>query len=423
VRPGRDAQVNSERSPDRRATLESGSLSQHNVLLFVWSIAMDLACVSDLRTRAKRRLPHFVFDYLDGGAGGEAGLRRNERAFIELLLKPRALVNVEARDLSTRLFGRTWAAPFGVAPVGLGNLIWPGADEAIARAAAATNVPYTLSTAATTSLERIAEIAPQHAWFQLYVGKRDADVTDLVDRADRAGYDVLLVTVDVPVPARRLRDMRNHFTIPFRITPEVALALLTHPSWSIATLRAGVPRFVNVERYADVFDRQSIAAYLRTEIRSRFDWDDLKRLRDRWSGRFVVKGLMTVEDSVRARDLGCDGIVISNHGGRQLDSAPATLDVLPDIRAAVGGDFTLILDSGVRSGEDVVKALAAGADFVLIGRAMMYAVAAHGAAAAAPLLALMIDEASRCLGQIGYPDVASLKAHAPFVRRTSVSAY
>jgi (S)-mandelate dehydrogenase len=378
---------------------------------------MDLACVSDLRARAKRRLPHFVFDYLDGGAGSEAGVRRNEQAFTDLLLNPRALVNVEARDLSTRLFGRTWAAPFGVAPVGLGNLIWPGADEAIARAAVATNVPYTLSTAATTSLERIAEIAPQHAWFQLYVAKRDADVADLVNRADRAGYDVLLVTVDVPVPARRLRDIRNRFTVPFRITPGVALSLLTHPSWSTATLRAGVPRFVNVEPYAEVFDRRSVAAYLSSEIRSRFDWDDLKRLRDRWPRRFVVKGLMTAEDSLRARDLGCDGIVVSNHGGRQLDSAPATLDVLPDIRAAVGGDFTVILDSGVRSGEHVVKALAAGADFVLIGRAMMYAVAAHGAAAAGPLLALIIDEASRCLGQIGYPDVASLKAHAPCVRQ------
>ena len=377
---------------------------------------MQLACVSDLRLRAKRRLPHFVFDYLDGGAGSEAGVRRNEQAFNDLLLTMRALVNVETRDLSTRLFGRTWAAPFGVAPVGLGNLIWPGADEAIARAAVATNLPYTLSTAATTSLERIAEIARQHAWFQLYVAKRDADVADLVNRAEQAGYDVLLVTVDVPLPARRLRDIRNHFTVPFRITPGVALALLTHPSWSLATLRAGVPRFVNVERYADVFDRRSIAAYLSAEIRGRFDWDDLKRLRDRWPRRFLVKGLMTAEDAVRARDLGCDGIVVSNHGGRQLDSAPATLDVLPDIRAAVGPDFVLILDSGIRSGEHVVKALAAGADFVLIGRAMMYALAAHGTAAAEPLFALMIDEASRCLGQMGYPDVASLKAHAPFVR-------
>jgi isopentenyl diphosphate isomerase/L-lactate dehydrogenase-like FMN-dependent dehydrogenase len=402
---------------DFRAMLESISRSPHNIRLFIGFIAMELACVSDLRTRAKRRLPDFVFDYLDGGAGAEAGVRRNEQAFNDLQLNMRALVNVETRDLSTRLFGRTWAAPFGVAPVGLGNLIWPGADEAIVRAAVATNLPYTLSTAATISLERIAEIAPQHAWFQLYVARRDADVADLVDRVEQAGYDVLLVTVDVPVPARRLRDIRNRFTVPFRITPSVAFTLLTHPSWSLATLRAGVPRFINVEKYADAFDRRSIAAYL-TEVRGRYDWDDLKRLRDRWPRRLVIKGLMTAEDGVRARDLGCDGIVVSNHGGRQLDSAPATLDVLPDIRAAVGPDFVLILDSGVRSGEHIVKALAAGADFVLIGRAVMYALAAYGTAAAGPLFALMIDEASRCLGQIGYPDVASLKAHAPFVRKT-----
>jgi len=382
-----------------------------------------MTCVSDLRARARRRLPRFVFDYLDGGAGSEAGVRRNEQAFDEVLLKPRALVNCEARDLSTPLLGRTWAAPFGIAPIGLGNLIWPGAEPAIARAAAQANLPYTLSTAATTSLERIAEIAPQHCWFQLYVARRDEDVDDIVARAERTGYQVLMVTVDVPLAARRLRDIRNHFTVPFRITPGVVVELLRHPAWSLGTLRAGVPRFVNVEKYARVSDRRSIAAYLTSEIRGGFDWEALERLRARWPRRLVVKGLMTAEDSVRARDLGCDGVVVSNHGGRQLDSAPATIDVLPSIRAAVGPAFPLIVDCGVRSGEHIVKALAAGADFVLIGRAMMYAVAAHGPTAAGPLLALMIDEASRCLGQIGYPDVVSLKSHAPFVRRTYGSNY
>ncbi len=357
---------------------------------------MSIACVSDLRPRAKRRLPKFVFDYLDGGAGSETGVRRNERAFDELMLKPRALVNIESRDLSTSLFGRRWAAPFGIAPIGLGNLIWPRAEEAIARAAAAADIPYTLSTAANTRLERIAEIAPGHAWFQLYVSKRDEDVADIVARVERAGYDVLLLTVDVPLAARRLRDIRNNFMVPFKITPRVALELITHPRWSIETVSAGVPRFVNVEQYAPMVNRQ---------------------LRARWRRRLVVKGVMTAEDSVRVRDLGCDGIVVSNHGGRQLDSAPATIDVLPEIRAAVGRDFPLIIDSGVRSGEHIVKALAAGADFVLVGRAMMYAVAAHGPAAAQELIELLIDEASRCLGQAGYCDVASLKSAAPVMRR------
>jgi (S)-mandelate dehydrogenase len=359
---------------------------------------MTMVCLSDLRARAKRQLPRFVFDFLDGGAGSEAGVRRNERAFDELLLKPRALINVEKIDLSTNLFGRRWAAPFGIAPIGGGNFIWPRAEEAIARAAVAADIPYTLSTAANTPLERIAEIAPDHGWFQLYY------VAEMVDRAQRAGYDVLLITVDAPVAARRLREIRNNFTFPSRITPQVALELLVHPRWSIETLRAGMPRFVNLEQ-SPIVNQQ-------------FDWDDLKKLRARWCRRLVVKGLMTTEDCVRVRDMGCDGVVISNHGGRQLDSAPATLDVLPDIRDAVGPDFPLIIDSGVRSGEHIVKALAAGADFVLIGRAMMYAVAAYGPSAAKKLIGLLIHEASCCLGQTGYCDLASLKRMSPLMRPT-----
>src|SRR5436309_14924257 len=260
---------------------------------------MSIACVSDLRPRAKRRLPKFVFDYLDGGAGSETGVRRNERAFDELMLKPRALVNIESRDVSTSLFGKRWAAPFGVAPIGLGNLICPRAEEAIARAAAAADIPYTLSTAANTKLERIAEIAPGNAWFQLYVSRRDEDVADIVERAERAGYDVLVLTVDVPLAARRLRDLRNDFVVPFKITPRVALELLTHPRWSLETLSAGVPRFVNVELYAPMVNRQSIAAYLTSEIRGLFDWDDLKRLRERWRGRLVVNAVLCTEDVVR----------------------------------------------------------------------------------------------------------------------------
>jgi isopentenyl diphosphate isomerase/L-lactate dehydrogenase-like FMN-dependent dehydrogenase len=379
---------------------------------------MTMICVSDLRARAQRRLPRFAFDYLDGGAGCEAGVRRNEQAFDDLLLVPRAGVDIGTRRLATSLFGRRWAAPFGIAPIGLGNLIWPGAEEAIADACRRADIPCAISTAATTSLERIVEIAPEHAWFQLYVSRRDEHVVDLMARADRAGCDVLLVTVDVPLAARRLRDIRNRFVMPFRITPGVALELLKHPAWSLATARAGPPRFANVEKYANVGEHRTLASYLTSEMRAGISWDEIKRLRDRWKRRFVVKGLMSAEDCVHARELGCDGVVVSNHGGRQLDSAPATLDVMPDIRRAVGRDFPLIIDGGVRSGEHVVKAVAAGADFVLIGRAMMYAVAAHGPSGAAPLIELMTDEASRCLGQIGYVDVASVKSAAPLRRRS-----
>jgi isopentenyl diphosphate isomerase/L-lactate dehydrogenase-like FMN-dependent dehydrogenase len=379
---------------------------------------MTALCVAEFRARAKRKLPKFAFDYLDGGAGSEAGIRRNEQAFEDLVFRPRALVNVETRDLATTLFGRRWAAPFGIAPVGLGNLLCPRGDEAIVRAAAAADIPYTLSTAGTTSLERIAEIAPQHAWYQLYVSRSDDDVADIVRRADHAGYEVLLITVDIPVPARRLRDMRNNFAMPFRITPRVAYELVTHPSWSLRTLAAGRPSFATIERYAPN-GRESLAAYMSSQIRGKFDWGELARLREKWPRRLVVKGLLNAEDVLHARDLGCDGVVISNHGGRQMESGPATIDLVPEIRAAVGPDYPLLVDSGVRSGEHIIKALAAGADFVLIGRAMMYAVAAIGTPGAKAAIDLMIDEASRCLGQIGYADVASVKQARPVRLRTT----
>jgi (S)-mandelate dehydrogenase len=379
---------------------------------------MTMVSVAEFRAGAQRKLPRFAFDYLDGGAGSEAGIRRNEQAFEDIVFKPRALVNVESRDLSTTFLGRRWAAPFGIAPIGLGNLMCPNGDEAIALAALAADIPYALSTAGTTSLERIAEIGKGNAWFQLYVSGVAADVADLVDRADRAGYDVLLVTVDIPVPARRLRDLRNNFAMPFRITPRVAYSLVTHPGWSWRTLAAGRPRFATVERYAPSAGSESMAAFMRSQIRGQFDWAELKKLRDRWPRRLVVKGLMRAEDAVQARDLGCDAVVISNHGGRQLESGPSTVDLLPEVRGAVGPAYPLIVDSGVRSGEHIVKALAAGADFVLVGRAMMYAVGALGIPGAKAAIDLLVDEASCCLGQIGYADIASVKQAKPIRFRT-----
>ncbi len=380
---------------------------------------MIIASVADFRRLAKRRLPKFVFDYMDGGAGSEAGIRRNEDAFDELLLRPRMLINVEKRDLSTTLFGKKWALPFGTAPIGLGNIMWPGAEEMIARACVAAGIPYTLSTPASTTLERIAELAPGNCWFQLYVSRSQEMIDDLVARAERTGYQTMLVTVDVPAAPRRLRDIRNNFSLPFRFTPRTLYELATHPQWSLATLKAGVPRFANMERYAGVSGPQTVAGFMSSQVTGRFSWDDMKKLRARWKGKIVIKGLLSAADTLKAREIGCDGVVISNHGGRQLASLPATIDVLPEIRAAVGPGFPLLIDGGVRSGEHIVKALAAGADFVLIGRAMMYAVAGLGASGPKTSIELLGDEMSRCMAQIGITDIQSLKAAAPIYRRGS----
>lgn len=377
---------------------------------------MIVASVSDLRTRAHRRLPKFVLDYLDGGAGDESGVRRNLAAFDELRLKPRMLVNTAQIDLATNFLGRRWSAPFGTAPIGAGNLIWPNAEEAIARAALAAGIPYTNSTPASTPLETIREIAGENAWFQLYVGRAEDIVSGLVSRAEVAGYDVMLVTVDAAVTPRRLRDIRNNFRMPFRWSPWVVWQLLLRPQWSIRTVIAGRPRFANIERHATINGVGPFARYMDSRAGSGFDWDDMKRLRDRWKRRLVLKGLLVAEDVAKAKEIGCDGAVISNHGGRQLASLPSPIEMLPVIRATVGPDFPLAVDSGVRSGEDIVKALASGADFVLIGRAMMYAVAALGLPGPKAAIDLLLAEMRGTLGQIGCTSIASLKATTPIMR-------
>ena len=377
---------------------------------------MNITSVADFRTLAKRRLPRFAFDYMDGGAGDEIGIRRNTEAFDALKLLPRMLVNVEERGLSTALFGRKWGLPFGTAPIGVGNLLWPRAEETIARAALAANIPYTISTPACTSLEDIRAIAGENSWFQLYVGRAEEMVQGLVDRAEAAGYDVMLVTVDVPVPPRRLRDIRNNFTMPFAWSPWVIWQMMIHPEWSIRTAIAGRPRFANMERYAPISGVQPLARYMSSQVTGKFDWNAMKKLRDRWNGRIVPKGLLSAEDCVRAKEIGCDAVVVSNHGGRQLGSLPTSIEMIPEIRAAVGPDFPLILDSGIRSGEHIVKALASGADFCLIGRAMMYAVAGLGAEGPKTAIDLLTAEIQQTLGQIGYPDLAELKTKSPVMR-------
>jgi (S)-mandelate dehydrogenase len=372
-----------------------------------------ITCVDDFRTLAKRRIPRFAFDYLDGGAGHEIGLRRNVEAFDALKLMPRMLVNVDKIDTSTTFFGRKWSMPFATAPIGAGGIMWPGGEEAIARAAVEAGIPYTNATPACISLERVKEVAGDNAWFQLYVGRAEPMVQDLVNRAEAAGYDVMFVTVDVPVPPRRFRDLRNKFTMPFAWSPSVIWQLVQRPQWSLGTLMNGIPRFANMERYAPIKGVQPMARYMSSQVTGKFDWDSLKRLRDRWKGRIVPKGLMSIEDCLKAKAIGCDGIVVSNHGGRQLGSLPTSIEVLPAIRAAVGKDFPLIIDSGIRSGEHIVKAIASGADFCLLGRAVVYSVAALGKSGPKVALDMLRAEMEQVLGQIGYPQIADLKAHSP----------
>lgn len=370
---------------------------------------MTALSYEDFRRAARRRIPRVAFDYLDGGSSTEIALRESVAALDRLRFLPRALVNVDRIDISRTLFGRRYAVPFGIAPIGLAGLIWPGADRMLWEAAIAADMPYVLSTAATTAIETAAAASKGHAWFQLYVARDEAVADDLIDRADALGVEVLFVTVDVPVPGRRLRDIRNGLGLPLRPSLKLAADVARRPGWCLALARDGAPRLQNIERYAAPGATSGqIAAFMATQSSGRLDWTVLNHIRARWPRKLVVKGIVAPEDAVRARDAGADGLVVSTHGGRQLNSTIASIDALPSVRRAVGPDFPVLLDSGVRSGEHVAKALALGADFVLMGRLPLMAVGAGGAAGLASAFEMVTDDLRRTLALLGVPSVDGL---------------
>lgn len=351
----------------------------------------------DARRLARRRLPWMVFDYIDGAAGSETGAARNRAAMDAATLRPRILRDVSDRSLSTEIFGTTAQRPFGIAPMGMCNLSTPGADLMLARLAAKYSVPHGVSTVASTPLEKIIEVAQGHAWFQIYFSGDGTGTFKLVDRAKDAGYRTLVMTVDVPEVGRRPRELRHGFKMPFRIGPRQFIDFALHPRWSLTSLAAGKPQMANFEKDGFEFDR--------TESRARADWDTLRRMRDAWPGKLVVKGVLDVADAVALKAEGVDAVQVSSHGGRQLESAPAPFDVLPKVRAALGPDFPVFFDSGLRSGEDALKCLSRGADFVFFGRILQFAMAAGGEAGLNRLWSVLSDEMSIAMAQTGLRDL------------------
>ena len=355
---------------------------------------------------ARRRLPRMIFDFVEGAAGREVASVRNQSAFDRIELQPRVMGDVATRSLEASLFGRRFGAPFGIAPMGMCNLVWPNADRMLASAARAFDIPVCLSSAASSSIEDMRDWTGENAWFQLYVNRSTDAAIDMAERAKRAGYEVLILTVDVPQVSRRVRDLRNGFQVPFRIGPRQFLDFAMHPRWSLTTLLNGVPSPGNfsLDDEATRFDRDA--------SRAGADWRFLDRLRTLWPGRLVVKGVASAQDAVRIRNAGGDAVYVSTHGGRQLDSAPAAISVLPEIRAAVGRDYPLIFDSGLRSGEDVAKALALGADFVMLGRPILYAIGAEGETGLMSLLRIMAEDLDIALAQLGLTEPRQLSEAA-----------
>ncbi|AXS40384.1 alpha-hydroxy acid oxidase [Breoghania sp. L-A4] len=365
--------------------------------------------IADLRARARRRVPRLAFDFLDGGAGEEVGVRENTAGFARLKLSPRVLRDVSDRTLSVDLFGRRRSAPIGVSPIGMANALWPRTDEILAQMAQQARIPYVLSTAGTTSIERIAEVAPDSAWFQLYVSQDDSIALDMMRRAHEAGVSVLVLTVDVPLPGRRYRDMRNGFALPLRPSPSTILDLAARPRWILETLRHGTPSFANYVPYArGETGGQALAAFMAGQVSPNLGVERVRMLRDAWQGTFVVKGVLRPEDAVTAAELGADGIIVSNHGGRQLEAAPAAIDALPGVVEAVGDRVTVMMDSGIRQGADIVKAYCLGARFVFSGRSFVYGACAAGAEGARRALDILTGECDQTLGQIGCDDINGL---------------
>lgn len=359
--------------------------------------------VETYRRRAARRLPGFVMDYLEGGAEDERGLELNRRAFERVKLVPRRLVDISARTTRVEVLGTCLDAPLVVAPTGLNGLLRPGGDLALARAAERAGVPFTLSTASNASLEEVADKAGGELWFQLYV-IHPTLADKLVARALASGYRTLVITVDVQVNGKRERDIRNGFGLPFRYTPRLVTDAALHPAWSLALLRAGPPQMKNLAG-TGAEDPAAQAALLSRQMDASFDWDRLKALRDRWPHRLIVKGVLDAGDVQACFDLGADAVVLSNHGGRQLDEAISPLDALG---ALPPSSRTVMLDSGVRRGSDVVKALALGARAVMVGRAVLYGLAADGEEGAFDVLRILKDEVALTLAHMGVTDPAEL---------------
>ena len=356
-------------------------------------MTLNIHSSEDARRIAQRRLPWMVFDYIDGAAGRETGAARNRSAFDALTLRPRILRDVSQRDLASSVFSQKTNAPFGISPMGMCNLSGAGADLMLARLAARENVPLGVSTVASTAMEPLIEAAEGNAWFQLYFSGDGVGTFKLVERAKAAGYKTIVLTVDVAEVGRRPRELRHGFTMPFRIGPKQFVDFAMHPRWSLTTLFKGRPEIANFDMPGYSFDR--------TESRAGADWDTLAKLRDMWPGNLVVKGVLDAEDAIMLRDAGVDAVQVSSHGARQLDSAPSPISVLPDIREAVGPDFPLFFDSGLRSGEDVVKAYDQGADFTFLGRILQFAIAAGGEEGLQRLWDVLRDETSITLAQIG----------------------
>ncbi len=366
--------------------------------------------IIDLEKRAKKRIPKVAWEYLSAGTGEEDLLDRNRKAFQKITFLPRFCKGILEADVQTTLFGKNYAAPIGVAPVGLTGLMWPGVEHYLSSMANRNKIPYTLSTVATETPETVGPLAGDMGWFQLYPPKEKEIRNSLLKRAKDAGFHTLLVTADVPMASRRERTKRAGLSMPPKITPRMIWEGMTHPAWSFYTLKRGLPNLRTVAQYTGNSDMKFTSGFVGNRLGGTLDWKYCEELKAAWDGPVVLKGVLHPEDAKKAIEIGLDGVGVSNHGARQFNGATAAIDALPAIVKAVNGRVPIIFDSGVRTGLDIMRALYLGADFVLLGRAFIYGIAALGKYGGDHAAAILIDDLKNNMTQLGVRTISELQS-------------
>jgi L-lactate dehydrogenase (cytochrome) len=368
--------------------------------------------IEHLRERARQRVPRFAFEYLEGGCFSNINLQRNTDEIRQVQLRPWYLRDYPGSDLKTELFGTTYDAPFGVAPIGLQGLVWPKATETLAKAAHEHNIPFILSTVATANIETVAELTQGKAWFQLYHPAEEALRDKLLDRARDAGFPVLVILADTPTFAYRPKEIRNGLSIPPRMSVRNVIQMMLHPTWSFSQLAAGAPEFKTMKPYLPKgLSMKHLGLFMNKTFSGRLNPAKISALRERWKGKLVVKGIVTEEDAETALGLGVDGFIVSNHGGRQLDAGQSTIKPLTELAQKFGNRTTVMIDSGLRAGPDVACALASGAKFAFMGRSFMYGVAALGKAGGDHTMTMLKRQLKQVMEQVGCARVADLPKH------------
>lgn len=386
-------------------------------------LEQDYPAISDLRTRARRRVPRSIWAFLEGGTGDDQSVQRNLDGLANLTLLPRLFKGKFDPTIETTLFGQVYNAPFGVAPVGLSGAIWPQAERLLAAMAAKYRIPYTLSTLAGETPETVGPFAGDMGWFQLYP-PRDRHIRgDLLNRVKAHGFRVMVVTADVPMPSRRESMTRAGLKMPPVITPRFILQAALCPAWMLATLQAGLPRLKTMEKYANSTQLSDLLPFVAQNIGGSLSWEYLKEVRDLWEGPLIVKGLLHPADAEQALSIGVDGIQVSNHGGRQFNGGPAAIDALPAIVEVVKGRAAVLFDSGIRSGLDITRALAMGADFVLLGRAFQYGVAALGPRGGDLVTEILIADLKNNMSQIGCASLKELRGMREMTQSRNTAPY